>query len=404
MKLTIKNWIYFLFPIVLISTLIFSLYLINTITVQVNDQENFNPKASDGPPQYLNSVSLTWGTHVSGTVEDTHLDDGNYMTFQSYPPLPGSSNYVISLMLNFYPLPPSYMYKFSAHISSDTLITFYINGETFSSSNIEITDYMFGPSDFFMFTINGQTPDGYFNIYIDYLQINRVYYLQPSADFEANSTLIEAGESVSFTFLGSEGDDPADFTWDFGDETPTSNLKNPTHQYNESGVYDVSLRVSDMGGETSTLIWNDYIKVNEDLDPFADFTANATTIKVGECVAFKFTGSEGNTPSNLSWDFGDGSPLSFDTNPVHDYHETGIYNVSLVIIDEDKEYSVEVKYNYISVISPDETEVDSDDDPNSGEELFPNDSSVLTIIIIVIGISVAVAGIASIMIVRKKIK
>ncbi len=62
-------------------------------------------------------------------------------------------------------------------------------------------------------------------------------HVDPYADFYADNTLVEPGESVRFT----NASDHADYyEWDFGDGY-YSNLIHPTHYYDDEGLYTVSL-------------------------------------------------------------------------------------------------------------------------------------------------------------------
>jgi PKD repeat protein len=83
----------------------------------------------------------------------------------------------------------------------------------------------------------------------------------PVADFNANTTTIIAGESISFTDLSTNS--PTSWSWTFSGGSPTSStLQNPTITYNTAGTYAVSLTAANSGGngsETKTA----YITVSE---------------------------------------------------------------------------------------------------------------------------------------------
>jgi len=63
-------------------------------------------------------------------------------------------------------------------------------------------------------------------------------------------------------------------------------------------------------------------------NPSADFEANTTTAYVGQSVEFA---GFSNGVQSYAWDFGDGSPVSTDSKPVHNYTSAGSYTVSLTI-------------------------------------------------------------------------
>ncbi|MCP4763309.1 MAG: PKD domain-containing protein [archaeon] len=87
--------------------------------------------------------------------------------------------------------------------------------------------------------------------------------LFPVAEFTASDTSILVGESVDFTFSGSQGDAPATYLWNFGD-SGTSSSQNPTYQYNTAGIYTVSLTVTDADSDIDTEEKTSYIVVSEE--------------------------------------------------------------------------------------------------------------------------------------------
>ncbi len=84
--------------------------------------------------------------------------------------------------------------------------------------------------------------------------------LPPVADFTADDTSIIEGESVHFTDLSVNN--PSSWIWTFEGGTPsTSTLENPVVVYTLEGVYDVTLTVTNEGGN-NTLTKQDYIAVD----------------------------------------------------------------------------------------------------------------------------------------------
>jgi PKD repeat protein len=83
----------------------------------------------------------------------------------------------------------------------------------------------------------------------------------PVADFSANATTIEAGQSVAFSDLTTNG--PTSWSWTFNGGTPSSSTaQNPTITYNTVGTYTVALTATNaVGNDTETKV--DYITVIE---------------------------------------------------------------------------------------------------------------------------------------------
>jgi len=121
------------------------------------------------------------------------------------------------------------------------------------------------------------------------------------------------------------------WSWDFGDNG-SSTLQYPTHQYNQSGLYSVSVTVTDWAGVTSTKTMYHLIRVTDPVTPaptpVAEFSANATAGPAPMTVAF--TDASSPSPSHRWWQFGDGNS-SIDANPVHTFAKQGTYTVNLTV-------------------------------------------------------------------------
>lgn len=112
-----------------------------------------------------------------------------------------------------------------------------------------------------------------------------------------------------------------DYLWTFEGGTPaTSTASTPQVLYETPGTFDVRLEVSGPQGSDEILI--------EDQIVIAPAVVTSFGYNVVESeVSFI------NTSSNATmyqWDFGDGSPMSNEENPVHTYAESGTYTVTLL--------------------------------------------------------------------------
>jgi PKD repeat protein len=131
------------------------------------------------------------------------------------------------------------------------------------------------------------------------------------------------GTSVQFT---EDTSGASSRTWDFGDGQ-TSTATNPSHTYNNAGLYDVKYSATNTTG-TVWLNRTGYININPRIPvyPVPDFRANPTTGLNPLQVSF-IDYSIGN-PTSWYWDFGDGQ-ASTSENPTHTYSTVGTYNVKL---------------------------------------------------------------------------
>jgi len=137
---------------------------------------------------------------------------------------------------------------------------------------------------------------------------------QPIPDF---SFVIGANKTVTFTNLSQNS---STYTWDFGDGTTVSTDENPSHTYADYATYTVTLvAASGIGSESTT-------KDVAILQVFVDFSF---VVNGGEVT---FTNLSQNA-TTYSWDFGDGSALSAEDNPVHIYSAVGDFIVKLTAGD-----------------------------------------------------------------------
>lgn len=145
--------------------------------------------------------------------------------------------------------------------------------------------------------------------------------LNANPNFNASLTHPCVGVPVSFnnTTL-----DLVTCKWQFGDGD-TSLLTTPTHAYNDTGRYNVSLTVTDSHGCTATTTFINYITTTK---PIARFTV---VDSVSVCVPFLaqfYNGSTG--AATYSWKFGDGHE-SVVPSPTNNYTVAGIYTAQLIV-------------------------------------------------------------------------
>jgi len=146
--------------------------------------------------------------------------------------------------------------------------------------------------------------------------------IAPTAGFSSNSPVMD-GEPVEFT--NTSTGTSLTYEWDFGDGSPISNAVNPDHTYPAPGVYTVILTATNNLGSDS---FSDDVEVLEaGIAPTAFFTASAVIADVGELI--QFTNLSEGTDLTFEWDFGDGSPVSNETDPSHAFDAPGVYQVTL---------------------------------------------------------------------------
>jgi len=105
------------------------------------------------------------------------------------------------------------------------------------------------------------------------------------------------------------------------------NLTEPTHDYTTTGVYTVSLTLSNTAGEVFNVTKEDFITVYSDLE--TDFVHSPTGSLIAP-IRIDFTDISQNDPHTWAWDFGDGN-TSTEQHPQHTYTTNGTFTVTLSV-------------------------------------------------------------------------
>ena len=166
----------------------------------------------------------------------------------------------------------------------------------------------------------------------------------PTAEFTSDvTTVFETGQvQYADTSTGM----PTSWLWTFEGGTPlTSTDQNPLVTYDTVGNFDVSLTVTNAeGSNTKTVL--QYMTVTV-VPVVADFSADNTTPTEGDNVIF--TDLSTGTPTEWSWSFAGGNPLtSVVQNPTVEYTTPGTYTVALTA-SKTGSTDTETKVDYITV-------------------------------------------------------
>ncbi|PLX20102.1 MAG: hypothetical protein C0599_09675, partial [Salinivirgaceae bacterium] len=120
-----------------------------------------------------------------------------------------------------------------------------------------------------------------------------IVVVKPVANFTANTTSIEVGQSVSFSDLSTNN--PTAWSWSFTGGTPsTSSAQNPTVTYNTAGTYQVSLTATNSAG-SDTETKSAYITVTQGSVSYCASQGNNSSYEWIESIEFgSFSNVSGN--------------------------------------------------------------------------------------------------------------
>lgn len=114
----------------------------------------------------------------------------------------------------------------------------------------------------------------------------------------------------------------ANYFWDFGDGNTSTEIA-PSHAYKNSGKYIIKLTVTDTNSCNVKSKYQRNITVIE--SPNATVETSIESCKTG--VTFE---AKGTFFDSIIWDFGDGSKLIFNDNPVSHEYNTGNFNSTVM--------------------------------------------------------------------------
>lgn len=112
--------------------------------------------------------------------------------------------------------------------------------------------------------------------------------------------------------------------WDFGDGSGPGSGSPVIHTYLTDGLYDVSLTVTDDYGCESTVTYNDFVQI-------ATATADYSVLEGDIVCKNQDVHFQNETGYSCSWDFGDGTPISYLNTPVHVYNTAGDMTVTFTV-------------------------------------------------------------------------
>lgn len=193
-----------------------------------------------------------------------------------------------------------------------------------------------------------------------------VYIIPPPVvTISIDTNIFCAPGPVLFTdssLINDPNDPIIQWTWDFGDGT-TSSLQNPTHIYNLSGNYPVTLSVTTANGCVNNNTASPF-SITGVSAPTAAFSVNATQLQLPNDALIINNQSLGANAYN--WSFGDGN-TSTQVNPQYYYTSIGVFQVQLIAMAQNgcmdtayAEITTDAQVNFPNAFTP------SPDGPNGG--------------------------------------
>jgi PKD repeat protein len=154
------------------------------------------------------------------------------------------------------------------------------------------------------------------------------YIVECPCQTDAAFTSNDYGMTADFDVINDYTPTLYNITWTFGDGSPNvTGTLTTSHTYSVIGTYLVSVNITKISDPTCIDIYSDTILVNNCM---ANGSFTYTTSS-GYTIAFNSTYDYDTTNYYLNWDFGDGTIVTGQNDPEHNYGSSGYYTVSFSV-------------------------------------------------------------------------
>ena len=304
---------------------------------------NFDASASADPDGTISTYSWDFGdgnTATGSTSTHTYALSGIYTVSLTVTDDDDATNLVTEIVdVNMY---PKANFTFSLDASNELLINFDASTSSDPDGSIAMYDWEFGDgvdgtgfTTSHLYTISGLysvnlsvTDDkGAVNTIQISVNVNR----DPFASFSYEVDLVNE-RLINFDATASTDADGiiSTYSWDFGDGGTGIGITSD-HIYASSGLYTVSLTVTDNDGRTNMV--TSIVDIN--LSPEADFTYSTGP---SDELLINFDASMSSDPDgtivSYDWDFGDGN-TGTGKQTAHTFPSSGSFDIRLSVTDDD---------------------------------------------------------------------
>lgn len=270
----------------------------------VNDRPTAIPDIDNSPPIRPDTVVQFNG---GGSYDDNGDGIANYSWDISY-----NNKYVENIYVKLYGKNPTYVFD---DVSCETPVTVILNvTDIFGAKSTNSNNTM-------QFTIINNRPKD-----VEILQ--------------GDNVTVHVGYPVTLTGSGVDpDDDDLYYSWDFGDgTTPTQPDLDPmtSHQFGKVGVFTVILKVEDPFGLYNTTITRVTVTDNAPEILICEFAPPEVFAMITPVDFIADAIDPDEDFVEYHWDFGDNHerPWAPDPNAVHIYDKSGVYVVTLTVIDK----------------------------------------------------------------------
>jgi parallel beta-helix repeat protein len=157
------------------------------------------------------------------------------------------------------------------------------------------------------------------------IKVNPVSVVKPVASFTVSPTS-GGTTATTYTFTDNSTNAPANWTWNFGDGQNAAG-KSVTHKFASAKTYTVTLTAGNTAGSSTAT--KSVVVGTAAAKPVALFTISPTS-GISTSTTCTFTSTSTNSPSTLTWKFGDGGTAS-GSKVTHKFTKAGTITATLTV-------------------------------------------------------------------------
>jgi gliding motility-associated-like protein len=174
-----------------------------------------------------------------------------------------------------------------------------------------------------------KTFQAFFSFLAIFLSISIEVFAQPDAKFIVDVS--QGCTPLVVHFTNQSTGTSLTYSWNFGEGDPPTTSQNPSHTFNNQGLFSVELKVTDINGLSDFA----YANINVIYNPPANMSINKTPSCINEKIEFTHP-TYPIAPDSVLWSFGDGETSNIYLPPTiaHYYMANGIYTVKYITYNE----------------------------------------------------------------------
>jgi len=194
-------------------------------------------------------------------------------------------------------------------------------GDGSAISNIENPTHTYTSPGDYIVTLNVSDSQGCF------MSANETFQISYDGPIEALLAIPDLDSCLDAPVQFTTESEATIYEWEFGDGN-TSDLQNPSHQYDAEGFYNVQLTIIDSA--SCNIIAQTTADVEIIGEPDANFLVMDSLVELNQEIEIDYPNAD--NVASFTWNFGDGTSTENEATPFHFFNQEGEFEVCLDVV------------------------------------------------------------------------